>query len=226
LRKPTRLPLEQLAPYQLDLIWAKPNVPPPRPDEVRPPAQGLNWAELFGNSNPVELEVGFGKGLYLVRAGERNPDRNYLGIEIVRKYQLFATTRIALRQLPNVKTACADAKRVLSLYVLTGTLDAVHVYFPDPWWKNRHKKRLLFTPEFAAEITRTLKPGGILHFATDVSDYFDWVSGTLATTAGLQPCEPPREVAPEHDMDYLTNFERKFRLEGRPIYRSRHQRTN
>ena len=96
----------------------------------------------------------------------------------------------------------------------------VHVYFPDPWWKTRHKKRLLFTPEFAAEVLRVLAPGGTLHFASDVADYFEWVTGTLAGVPQFERLPPPAEHSPEHDMDYLTNFERKFRKEGRPIYRA------
>lgn len=217
MRKPRRLTADELAPYQLDLPAASPNR---KPEPDTPPPEPLDWAVLFGNSHPVEIEVGFGKGLYLVSTATANPGRNYFGIEIVRKYQLYAASRIAVRGLPNAKTACADAKAVLQQYVRPGSVADVHVYFPDPWWKTRHKKRLLFTPEFAASVLAVLAPGGTLHFVSDVADYFEWVTGTLAGIPQFQRLPPPSERPPEHDMDYLTNFERKFRKEGRPIYRA------
>jgi tRNA (guanine-N7-)-methyltransferase len=208
--------VEQLAPYQVSL----PSPFQPRPDGELPAPRVIDWLELFGNDHPVELEVGFGKGLFLLTESQAHPERNYFGIEIVRKYQLYATTRIAIRQLPNVKTCCADAKMVLRSAVLPESVAVVHVYFPDPWWKNRHKKRLLFTPEFADLVLRVLVPGGILHFVSDVKDYFEMVSELLANVPALVPLPPREATAVEHDMDYLTNFERKFRKEGRPIYRS------
>lgn len=186
----------------------------------------LDWPTLFGNANPVEVEVGFGKGLFLVSSGEANPHVNYFGIEWIRKYQLYATTRAAVRNLANVKTCCADAKLVLRDHIPAGSVRTVHVFFPDPWWKNRHKKRLLFTADFAESVLKVLQPGGVLHFVTDVADYFEWVTGTLAGIPQFRLLPPPAENSPQHDMDYLTNFERKFRKEGRPIYRSRYEKTS
>jgi tRNA (guanine-N7-)-methyltransferase len=100
----------------------------------------------------------------------------------------------------------------------------VHVFFPDPWWKTRHKKRMLFTEDFAASIARVLPVGGTLHFVTDVKDYFDTVSTMLAMLPMFRLLPPPSENTPTHEMDYLTNFERKFRQEGRPIHRSLYER--
>ena len=71
----------------------------------------LEWSALFGNDHPVEIEVGFGKGLFLLTAATARPDLNFFGVEIARKYQLYAATRIAVRKLPNVKVCCGDAKR-------------------------------------------------------------------------------------------------------------------
>lgn len=222
MRKPRRLSLEELAAFQLDLPAASPTR---RPDRDEPPPTRLDWPAVFGNTNPVEMEIGFGKGLFLVSTAAANPDRNYFGIEIVRKYQLYAASRLAVRNLTNARTACADAKAVLRKYVRPGSLADVHVYFPDPWWKQRHKKRLLFTPDFAESILTVLAAGGTLHFVSDVADYFDWVTGTLAAMPGFRRLPPPPEKPPEHDMDYLTNFERKFRKEGRPIYRADYEKT-
>jgi tRNA (guanine-N7-)-methyltransferase len=209
-RKPARLPVEALEPYLL-----------PFPD---PPAP-LDWHALFGNDRPVELEVGFGKGLFLLMAASARPDVNFVGIEIIRKYQLFAATRLAKRGLGNVRLACGDGRLFVAQCVAPVSLAAVHVYFPDPWWKKRHHKRRVFTAEFAAACARALQPGGLLHVATDVADYAALVTELMRTVTELTPQPPPSETAPSHDMDYLTNFERKFRKEGKAIYRFVYQRT-
>ena len=210
MRKPRKLPPDQLAPFQLDLS-------PPAADT---PPIPLDWRAVFGNDHPVEIEVGFGKGLFLVTTAQARPQANFLGIEIVRKYQLYATQRVAIRELTNVRTSCGDAKRIFRECVPSGSVAAVHVYFPDPWWKKRHKKRLLFTPDFAADVLRVLAPGGRLHFASDVADYFEMVTQILAGMNGFAELPPPPESEPAHDMDYLTNFERKSRKQGRPVYRA------
>jgi len=208
-RRSRRLPLEALAPYLLDIPLS--------------PAQ-LDWQGLFGNHHPVEIEVGFGKGLFLVTAGGVCPDVNFLGIEIARKYQLFTATRLAKRGLSNVRVAKADARDFLRDFVAAGSVQAVHVYFPDPWWKKRHLKRRVFTPEFVAQCERILRPGGLLHAVTDVAEYFQIIAALLARHTSLHPLPAPplREAA--HELDYLTNFERKFRKEGRAIYRGLYER--
>src|SRR6185312_9432534 len=131
----------------------------------------LDWREVFDKDRPVELEVGFGKGLFLLTAAQAHPEINFAGVEIVRKYQLFTATRLAKRDLRNVRVACADALHFLPRFVASSSVQAVHVYFPDPWWKKRHHKRRIFTPEFVAEVARVLAPGGRLLAATDVPEY-------------------------------------------------------
>src|SRR4051794_25771429 len=177
----------------------------------------LDWAALCGG-RPVELEVGFGKGLFLITAAEHHPGVQYLGIEIERKYQLFTATRLAKRNLQNVKLVCGDARAFLRDAVPTAALQALHIYFPDPWWKTRHKKRRVFTEEFAAQAARVVRPDSHLHIATDVEEYF----GVMRQLVAQQPAftEVPLPVPAEGEPEALTNFERKYRLEGRPIYRA------
>jgi tRNA (guanine-N7-)-methyltransferase len=183
------------------------------------PPERLDWLAVFGNDHPVEIEVGSGKGMFLVTAGQANPQANYLGIEIVRKYQLYTATRLAKRGLHNVRVACADARAFLRDRVRDGSVEAVHVYFPDPWWKTRHHKRRVFTAEFAARCASVLRPGGRLLVATDVEDYAALVRRTVAEVPVLRETAAPAEHAPAHDMDYLTNFERKARRQGKAIHR-------
>ncbi len=219
MRKGTRLPTETLLPYMIE-------TPAPRPDQPpAPPAEVLDWQSVFGNDHPVEVEVGSGKGLFLQTAGQANPGTNYLGIEIVRKYQLYAATRMAKRELRNVRVTCADARLFLRDRIPVASVQVVHVYFPDPWWKTRHHKRRVFTPEFAEQCVRVLRTGGHLVVATDVADYAAMVRKTVASVPELHEVEPPTEQVPAHDMDYLTNFERKFRRQGKEIHRMRFARS-
>jgi len=199
------LPLEVLAPCLLDV--------------PADPAQVLSWSAVFGNEHPVEIEVGFGKGLFLLTSSLRRPEVNFLGIEIIRKYQLFTATRIVKRQLPNVRLVCGDARLFLKNHVAPASVQAVHVYFPDPWWKTRHHKRRVFTEAFAAVCERILQPAGRLHLITDVAEYFEVMTQTVATATRLVQ-QPLADRAGEA----LTNFEKKYREEGRPIYRALYQR--
>jgi tRNA (guanine-N7-)-methyltransferase len=104
--------------------------------------------------------------------------------------------------------------------VAGGSLQAVHVYFPDPWWKKRHQKRRVFTPEFAVQCERTLRPGGRLYLATDVGEYYEVMTELLTRQTKLRVLPPPPASEPAHDLDYLTNFERKFRKQGKAIHRA------
>ena len=212
MRKPTRLPAEALRPYTIETPAFSPEQPPP-------PAEALDWQAVFGNDHPVEVEVGSGKGLFLLSAGLAHPGTNFLGIEIVRKYQLYTATRLAKRELHNVRVACADARLFLRDRIASQSVQAVHVYFPDPWWKTRHHKRRVFTTDFVQQCVRVLRVGGQLLVATDVEDYAALVRKTVAEVPALKEVAPPAEHTPEHDMDYLTNFERKFRKQGKEIYR-------
>lgn len=212
--RPARLPLEQLQPYLVDA---------PHPRHVRPEFLPVNpprldWARLFGNRHPVEIEVGFGKGAFLVASGQARPETNFLGIEIERKYTLATAARLAKHRLTNVKVLCTEARWWLKTYVAAASVHAVHVYFPDPWWKTRHKKRLLFTSDFASEVARVLETSGTLEFATDVEDYF---RNTLELVGQL----PQLRMLPEARLENSvpTNFERKYLAEGRPIHRARFQ---
>jgi len=228
-RRGPRLPLEELAPYLLQIEdrgsriedrGSRIETSEPRSSILDSrSSEILDWQAVFGTNRPVEMEVGFGKGLFLLHSAQHRPEINFVGVEIVRKYQLFTATRLARSHLTNVRVVCADARLFLRDWVGAGTLQALHVYFPDPWWKKRHHKRRLFTGEFVEQAVRVLAAGGRLHTATDVEDYAHLIAQTVAEYSPLQPVPAPLPTEPAHDLDYLTNFERKFRKEGRSIWR-------
>lgn len=227
MRKPRRLAPEELAPYQ----WQMPTAPrrgAEIEDSNSPPSRStaINWAALFGNTHPVEIEVGMGKGLFLLTSATGRPETNFFGIEIVRKYQLYATTRFALRKLSNVKTVCADARWVFRQFVPEGSVAAVHVYFPDPWWKARHKKRRVFSPGFAADAARILAVGGRLLIATDVEEYFGVMTRIVRAMAAFREVQAETSIAPVEEAGYQTNFERKARQKGTPVWRAEFERTS
>jgi tRNA (guanine-N7-)-methyltransferase len=184
------------------------------------PKGPMKWAEMFGNENPVEVEIGCGKGLFLINAATQQPLRNYCGIEIARKYALFAASRVARRGLNNVRVARADAQQVLREWIPDQSVAVLHVYFPDPWWKRRHRKRRVFTESLVAHAARVLIDGGELRFASDVAEYFKVMHGLVSRHPSFREQPPPAAHEPEHDMDYLTNFDRKSRQAGKPVYRA------
>lgn len=179
----------------------------------------FEWAEFFGNQHPVEVEIGSGRGLFLFNAGQLHPDRNFLGIEIDFKEGRRAARRIAKREMPNVRILGGDAQVALAEQIQTATVSAVHVYFPDPWWKRRHKKRRVFTEDLVREIDRVLQPSGLLHVWTDVHEYYLIMSELVDQHPSFGPKKTPQERPAEHDMDYQTSFERKKRKMNLPIYR-------
>jgi tRNA (guanine-N7-)-methyltransferase len=187
--------------------------------ESSPP---IEWSALYGNPNPVELEIGSGKGLFLINAAKSDPGVNYLGIELSRKYAVYSAQRLARHDLPNAKVWCGDARQVLARLVPALSLRAVHVYFPDPWWKTRHKKRRVFTGSLLCEIERVLQAGGGLKVASDVEEYFGVIRGLVAANGRFREEAIPARTEPAHSLDYLTHFERKYRLEGRTIFRTQY----
>jgi len=186
-------------------------------DELPRPWDG---AALFGRRAAFEVEIGSGKGLFLRTAAAMRPQSDFLGVEISAKYARFAAAGLAKRELGNAIVVLGDAGRLFAELLPDGCLAAVHLYFPDPWWKQRHKRRRVMRESLAEDIQRTLRPAAALHFWTDVREYFETTLELLAAHTNLQgPLEVP-EAAAEHDMDYRTHFERRTRLSGRPVYRA------
>ena len=177
-------------------------------------------AALFGRRAALEVDVGSGKGLFLRTAAAMRPQTNFLGVEVSGKYARFAAAALAKRGLSNAIVVIGDAPRLFGELLPDDCLAAVHVYFPDPWWKRRHKRRRVMQESLAGDLQRTLRPGATLHFWTDVHEYFRTALELLAAHTNLQgPLDVPEDSA-QHDMDYRTHFERRTRLSDKPVYRA------
>jgi tRNA (guanine-N7-)-methyltransferase len=179
----------------------------------------LDWQVFFNNGAPVELDIGCGRGLFLVNAALSRPECNFLGMELDFKEGRRAARRLWKRSLPNARVLGGDAKVALAELVPPASVAAVHVYFPDPWWKRKHKRRRLVTDEFIDLAAKALVRGGLFHSWTDVGDYFEVIRALLDHHMSFEALAPPSEKAPAHDLDYQTSFERRKRQEGATIYR-------
>jgi tRNA (guanine-N7-)-methyltransferase len=175
---------------------------------------------IFGRKVPLELEVGSGKGLFLTAAAAQCPEHDFLGIEIADKYARFCAARLAKRRLENARMIHGDARRLFAEFVPDESVAAVHVYFPDPWWKKRHKKRRVMSEPFLGQIERVLQPGGTLHFWTDVEEYYQTTLTLIAAVTKLSAPVAVAERLAEHDLDFRTHFERRMRLHSQPVYRA------
>lgn len=168
-----------------------------------------------GTGSAWEVEIGFGKGRYLLRRCLEHPERRFLGIEQVAEYHRLFVGRARRRGVRNWLALRGEALYLLASVLPRGFAAAVHVYFPDPWPKSRHHKRRLFDPETVDLVIGLLAAEGRLYFATDFLDYGELVAELLAGYPGLAVArrDGPWDDGPR------TNYEAKYAAEGRPILR-------
>ncbi len=191
------------------------------PTPIAVPADALrdfSWKRLFGRDRPVEVEIGCGKGGFLLRRSAALPETNFLGIEWASEFYRFAIDRMRRRGAANVRILRADAARFIREVCPRDSLTALHIYHPDPWPKRRHNRRRLIQPEFIAAATACLVPGGRLAVQTDHAEYFEVIAELLRAAPGLMETEfdDPRFGVDASRVQ--TNFEIKYVREGRDIY--------
>ncbi len=178
-------------------------------------ASPLPLDALVPGDGPWELELGFGKGRYLLRRALEEPSRRFLGVEIAAEYYRLLAGRAAKRGAGNLLAFRGEALFLLQAVLPQAFAQAVHVYFPDPWPKTRHQKRRLFDPETVDLVLKALVPGGRLFFATDFLAYGELVAELLGAHPSLR-VERLEGGWPEGPR---TNFEAKYVAEGRSFVR-------
>jgi tRNA (guanine-N7-)-methyltransferase len=175
----------------------------------------LDLSQLFGNDHPVIIEIGSGKGRFLVTTAMERPDLNLIGVEKALHYHRVIRERIVKRNLRNVRLINHDAFLVLRDMIPDASIAELHVYFPDPWPRKREQKRRIIRPEVLKEFRRVLVEGGVGTYVTDHREYFEAAAPLIEAEFRSErripgPDDPPR-----------TNYEAKYRAEGRPIYEVR-----
>lgn len=174
----------------------------------------------FDSPGAFELEIGSGKGGFLLDRARHHPDIRMLGIEWANKYYKYIADRLARRGVTNARVMRTDAGHFVAHHLPPQCLAALHIYHPDPWPKKRHHKRRLFQPDFVAAAIRALAPGATWYVQSDHAEYFEWILERLAARPELTPLtweESGAGAGPEWSG---TNFEIKYVREGRPIYRT------
>lgn len=177
----------------------------------------LDISEAFGRKAPVWLEIGFGNGDVLINMGSNNPDANILGAEVHESGIGHALIGVEQNSLDNVRVIQHDAMEILENMLAPNSLDRVLLLFPDPWHKKRHHKRRIVQEDFLNAVARTLKPGGILHCATDWAEYGEWMIERLENDPRFDNCAGPGKGSPRPEWRPVTRFERRGHRLGHEV---------
>ena len=178
----------------------------------------LDLAQLFGRAAPVHLEIGFGNGDALAAMAAMHPENDYLGIEVHRPGVGALLRRLEVDGLANVRVASTDAVQFIGERLPDESLDAVYLFFPDPWPKKRHHKRRIVQAEFVQRVRQTLRIGGEFRLATDWADYAQWMLAVLTDAEGFDNTAGPGRFAPRPAARPLTRFERRGQRLGHEVW--------
>jgi tRNA (guanine-N7-)-methyltransferase len=171
--------------------------------------QKLDWAAVFAKTQPIEVELGSGDGSFLANYAKLHPERNFLGVERLLG-RLRKLNKKGLRGgLTNLALLRLEASYVIEFMIPPESIDALHIYFPDPWPKRKHRKNRLINERFTEIAANALKVGGIIYLRTDDLDYFQQMARVFGANARFETVETPLELA-----EVVTDFERNFHLRG------------
>lgn len=181
------------------------------------PGKALSFPEIFGNSDPVEVEIGSGKSRFLIERAAENPNRNFLGVDYAAKWLGIGSERGGRLGVGNLRFVRGEAFELLRGYILRESVSVFHIYFPDPWPKRRHQMRRLLRREFIGLLYACLKPGGVVEIATDEKKYFEFIKGEIL--AADPEWGKMRETVNERLFGGAkTHYEAKFEAAGKPLH--------
>lgn len=178
------------------------------------------WKKVFGNDNPIHVEIGMGKGKFLTKMAILNPEINYIGIERYTSVLLRAVQKLeAMEEIPgNIRFICMDAAEVVDSFA-ANEIDRIYLNFSDPWPKDRHAKRRLESREFLKRYDKVLKRNGVIEFKTDNKALFDFAVEEVEP-AGWKMVAKTYDLHNDEKMNegnVMTEYEEKFSSIGNPI---------
>jgi tRNA (guanine-N7-)-methyltransferase len=179
----------------------------------------LDWNIVFSRPAPIEVEIGCGKGGFLVWAASSRPEANFLGLERQLVRLRVVDKKIQRNCLTNVRLLRIEAGYFVAYMIPDASVSAYHIYFPDPWPKRRHQRHRLINPDFVLALNRTLTPSGVVHVATDDSDYFAAMKKVFAASERFEQL-PPAPLP----FEAQTEFEKIFLAQGKQIGRAQFRR--
>lgn len=178
------------------------------------------WREVFENDHPIRIEIGMGKGRFIMDLARANPDINYLGIEKYSSVLIRGIQKLEADPLPNLYFIRMEAEEITSVFA-EGEVDRIYLNFSDPWPKDRHAKRRLPSREFLRRFDTILKPDGKVEFKTDNRQLFDFAVGELEP-AGWHADVITYDLHGDRELmegNVMTEYEEKFSAMGNPIYK-------
>jgi len=179
----------------------------------------IDFVRLFGRLAPLHIEIGVGRGTFILNQAKTNPNTDFLGIEWASKYYRYSVDRIGRWNLTNVRIIRTDATAFIADFLPDSCADCFHIYFPDPWPKKRHHKRRFLNTANADQLLRCLKPAGIIRIVTDHAEYFDQIKNVLTEKAdSLEEVDFLPAAGADTGEWVGSNFERKYLKENRPIF--------
>ena len=179
-----------------------------------------SWRTFFENHNEIHIEVGMGKGRFMMEMAEKNPEINYLGIEMYSSVLLRAVQKMEEKELHNLRFILMDAREIEEVFDHE-EVDRIYLNFSDPWPKDRHAKRRLPSRQFLQRFEQVLKKDGVIEFKTDNRDLFDFAVEETEP-AGWEILEISYDLHQDEKMmkdNVMTEYEERFSSLGNPIYK-------
>ncbi|GAB6140085.1 tRNA (guanosine(46)-N7)-methyltransferase TrmB [Methylosoma difficile] len=173
------------------------------------PTLNYNFADVFGRTAPLCVEIGFGNGESLAKMAAANPETDYIGIEVHRPGVGHLMMLLDQQELSNVRIYCHDAIEILEQKIADNSLSGLHLFFPDPWPKKKHHKRRIVQASFCLLLVKKLIPGGYFHAATDWQNYAEWMLAALSEEAGLLNSSSDASYCERPEYRPLTKFEQR-----------------
>lgn len=178
-----------------------------------------SWSAVFGRRAPLEVELGFGRPHFLLERGREAPERDIVGLEWKGRWPRAVWEKQARGEVPNVRAVHGNAWLLFGAFFAPGSLRAVTLNFPDPWWKSKHRKRRIVSDTFARLLASRLEPGGMVLVQTDVASLLEELLGRLEAQRELVNPNGAGRLAPRKPVGASSHREERCRREGVPIFR-------